>query len=69
MHFDFSSAIENARFFAARAEALRRNAAHPVTVQPNSGPWSPLPKAGRSGARGRPVSSSVPKVTPFAHAH
>jgi len=69
MHIDFSSAIDNARFHAAREEALRRNAGHTVAAQLKVGQWSALPKDGRPPARGRQLSSSATKITPFAHAH
>jgi hypothetical protein len=72
MHIDFSSAIDNARFVAAREEALCRNAGPTVAVQRKSSQWSTLPKGGRPGARGRLSPSPVMKATPVApvaHAH
>ena len=65
MHIDFSSAIDNARFFAAREMALRRPASPVVTSRSKSGSGPAVahraPRAPLSG------SSSPAKVA--AHAH
>ena len=53
MHFDFSSAIDNARLIAERDAALRRCAQHNVAVQLKSSRWCALPAGGRMGIRHR----------------
>ncbi|MDI1249058.1 MAG: hypothetical protein PSV13_09370 [Lacunisphaera sp.] len=59
MHFDFSSAIDNARLIAERDAALRRCAQHNVAVQLKSSRWCALPATGRTGTRSR---AEVPAV-------
>lgn len=60
LSIDFSSAIDNARFFAARDEALRRETRPAGAARPPPGPWRALPKTGRpvppaTAAKSRPV--------------
>ncbi len=70
MHIDFSSAIDNARFIAARDASLRQP---PVAVQLKSSLWCALPPGDRAETRGR---TAVPAVSVksaaggrSAHAH
>ena len=65
MHIDFSSAIDNARFFAARESALRRPAAPAVMSRPKSG--SGLTAAHR--ALRAHASACVAAAKPSSHAH
>jgi hypothetical protein len=64
LHIDFSSAIDNARFFAAREEAQRRNSGHSGIAQA---------KAGRPARGDRPAARShlsvTPKLNSSSHAH
>lgn len=73
MHFDFSSAIDNARLIAERDAALRRCAQHNVAVQLKSSRWCALPPAGRPATRSRAEGPAV-NLNPAArggsaHAH
>ncbi len=69
MHFDFSSAIDNARFFAARDEAQRRHAGPRVDPDQKSGQWSALPARVRPAEHGRGSSGSLHPVKAATHAH
>ncbi len=73
MQIDFSSAIDNARFFAAREAALQRAAQPAVAARPNYCRWCALPPGGQAETRGRAAVPAV-NVKPSAngrtaHAH
>lgn len=70
MHIDFSSAIDNARFFAARHAAVRP---HSAGIQLKSGRWGAVPSGDRPEVRARAALPAVNIKSPAGgrsvHAH
>jgi hypothetical protein len=69
MHFDFNSAIENARFFAARDEALRRQAESVAAAPAKPGRWGRAPAVRWSGSRERVPAAPFTRAERPSHAH